>query len=164
MRVLGVDPGTYAMGVGIVDYEDGALRLVHSETLCPARSKPVPGRLLELYESLVRIITRWRPEEVAVEEPFIASNRYSAIAVGQAQAVAFMAAAHGGLTVWTYPPRRVKQAVTDNGASSKQQVQEMVKVLLAMPSLPASFDAADALAVAICHANASRLRELVVLE
>ena len=164
MRVLGVDPGTYATGVGVVDAIETGLRLVHCDALSGRRSDALPERLLRTYKQLLEVIENWRPVEVAVEQPFVSLNWRSAMAIGQAQAVAFMAAAHHGLPVSTYLPSQVKQSVTDHGGSSKEQVQEMVKVILEMPSPPESSDAADALAVAICHINARRVRRLATWE
>ena len=98
-----------------------------------------------------------------MEEPFVARNVRSAMAVGQAQAVAMLAASEGGIPVFAYSPRAVKQAVTDHGGSTKEQVQEMVKVILLSPDLDTKADASDALAVAICHVNAHRVQNLEVL-
>lgn len=165
MRVLGIDPGTFKMGVGVVDSEQGELALVYSAVLQPRRTSPLFERLHHLYEHLLRVIGEWKPQVVAIEEPFVARNVRAAQAVGQAQAVAMVAAAHQGLPVCGYSPREVKRAVTDYGGSSKVQVQDMIKVLLRLPDedrQPA--DAADALAVAICHVNASQALQLTVRE
>ncbi len=160
MRILGVDPGTLRMGVGIVDAQEGKLDAVHYDVLtCGRRSLP-SQRLYELYQGIIKTIETWSPDEVAIEEPFVARNVRSAMAVGQAQAVAMLAAAHFGLPVSTYSPPEIKKAVTDFGGSAKSQVQEMVRLLLGLPELPQPDDAADALAVAICHVNASRVQQL----
>ena len=164
MRILGIDPGTHRMGVGVVDADSGSLEPVFADALRAQRSDPLPKRLNDLYTALVGLIGEWRPSVAAIEHPFLARNVRSALAVGQAQAVAMMAAAQWGLPVVDYSPRQVKKAVTDYGGSSKAQVQEMVTVLLGLESPPRSSDAADALAVAICHANASRDLELVISE
>ena len=152
------------MGVGVVDADSDSLDPVFSDALCAARSDPLPRRLNHLYDSLVDLIREWRPSVVAIEHPFLARNVRTALAVGQAQAVAMMAAAKWGLPVSNYSPSQVKKAVTDHGGSSKAQVQEMVSVLLGLDTSPRSSDAADALAVAICHANASRTQDLVMHE
>ena len=163
MRVLGIDPGTYRMGVGVVDSDQGDLSLVYSGVLSPREAGPLSIRLRSLYEQLVDVIRTWAPSVVAVEEPFVSRNVRAAMAVGQAQAVAMVAAAQDGLEVHGYAPRVVKRAVTDYGGSSKGQVQGMVRVLLDIPddSGPSS-DAADALAVAICHINASRVVQMTL--
>ena len=161
MRVLGVDPGTSKMGVGVVDSNDGTLVLVYSGVLSPTRKDPLPGRLHYLYCTLLELMRDWEPSAVAVEEPFVARNPRAAIAIGQAQAVAMVAAAHSGLSVSSYPPAQVKQSVTDYGGSSKEQVQAMVKTLLGITEASAqSTDESDALAVAICHIASDRVREL----
>ena len=160
MLVLGIDPGTYKMGVGVVESDGGELRLACSLVLAPKRRDTLPQRLYYLYAGLSDLIGRLRPTEMAVEEPFAARNVRSALAIGQAQAVAMVAAAEKGLPVWSYAPTQVKQSVTDHGGSSKEQVQEMVSVLLRLDSIPGSTDASDALAVAICHINASGARQL----
>ncbi len=160
MRVLGVDPGTFKMGLGVVDAEEGELTHAYSCVLSPPRSKSLAERLHYLHDRLVEVVRQWQPAVVAIEEPFVARNVRAAMAVGQAQAVAMVVAAQHALAVATYSPREVKRAVTDYGASSKDQVQEMVKLLLALPAVPCSSDEADALAVAICHVNASRAGEL----
>lgn len=164
MRVLGIDPGTLKMGVGLVDAQGDALSLVDVEVLSPPRSAPLHERLYHLHERLTDLMREWKPSVVAIEEPFVARNVRAAMAVGQAQAVAMVVAASQGLPVFTYSPRGVKQAVTDYGGSSKEQVQEMVKITLGLDELPSSSDAADALAVAICHASASRAQSLVIRE
>ena len=163
IRVLGIDPGTFNMGVGVVDSEDGKLTRVYSGVLSPGRDSPLAQRLHYLYEQVLETMQEWRPSLVAIEEPFVARNPRSAMAVGQAQAVAMVAAAHCGLTVSSYAPRAVKKAVTDYGGSSKEQVQQMVKVMLGLSEDSwQSSDAADALAVAICHIGAVRVTEIEV--
>ena len=156
MRVLGIDPGTYKMGVGVVDAEGMGLTAVFFDVLAPRRTDPIHRRLHYLFTEVSRVIEEWQPSEVVIEEPFAARNVRAAMAIGHAQAVAMVAAAHHGLSVSNYAPRQVKQAVTDHGGSSKEQVQEMVKLHLTLDAVPESEDASDALAVAICHINASR--------
>ena len=162
--VLGIDPGTFQMGVGVVVSRSGELSLAHVGVLGPDRSSKLPERLHYLHERLVGMIEDWKPSAVAIEQPFVSQNVRAALAVGQAQAVAMVAAAHHGIPVFGYAPREVKKAVTDYGGSSKEQVQEMVRVLLGLDRLPEPSDAADALAVAICHINASREAELTARE
>ena len=164
MRVLGIDPGTYRMGVGVIDAERGGLALVHHEVIEPRRNDPIATRLHALLTRLNAMIEELRPTSVAIEQPFAGENKRTALAIGHAQAVAMVAAAGHGLGVSSYPPRQVKQAVTDYGGSSKEQVQQMVAVLLEMDEAPPSFDASDALAVAICHVNASEVNELAIID
>ena len=162
MRVMGIDPGTLNMGVGVVDSQGGRLSLVHAHVLAADRAHPLGKRLAYMYDELERSIREWAPAEVAIEEPFVAKNVRSAMAVGQAQAVAMVVAERYGISVSSYSPREVKKAVTDYGGSSKEQVQEMVKILLGLDAPPESLDASDALAVAICHISASRAKALVI--
>ena len=153
------------MGIGVLDSVDGELTLVHSGVLSARRGQSLHRRLHHLYGGLLSVISEWQPGVVAVEEPFVATNVRAAMAVGQAQAVAMVAAAHHGLDVQGYSPREVKRAVTDHGGSAKAQVQEMVRVLLGLPDeWEESPDAADALAVAICHASSSQVQEIVIEE
>ncbi len=164
MRVLGVDPGTYKMGVGVVDSDGGDFHLDYFGVLAPKRKDPLAARLGYLYQNLEKVLAERRPTEVAIEEPFAAKNVKAAMAIGQAQAVAMVAAASQGLPVTNYAPAQVKRAVTDHGGSSKEQVQEMVRVLLDLDAVPESMDATDALAVAICHINASAVDHLEYTE
>ena len=162
MLVVGVDPGTIKMGVGGVLTDDDHLTLAYSELLSPPRSKPLSDRLGWLYDRMSRALEDLRPSIVAIEQPFVARNVKSALAVGQAQAVAMIAAARLSIPVASYSPSEVKKAVTDYGGSSKEQVQQMVSVLLGLDDVLEQPDIADALAVAICHIN--RSRELDIME
>ncbi len=166
MRVFGIDPGTFMMGVGIVEsHDDSGMSLVYSGVLIPRKEAPLFERLHYLYQQLLLVIQEYQPSVMAIEEPFVARNVRAAMAIGQAQAVAMVAAADQGMSVSGYAPREIKRSVTDYGGSSKEQVQEMIRVLLGLPDeLVQSSDAADALAVAICHINASRIDRLEISE
>src|SRR5947199_10558872 len=120
----------------------------------PARM-PLAERLQHIYQRLVEIIRIYSPQEGAMEELFFAKNARTAMTVGQARGVAMLALANGGLAVAEYTPKQVKQAVTGYGAANKEQVGEMVRILLKLPAVPHPDDAADAAAVAICHLNTS---------
>lgn len=149
MRILGVDPGSVYMGYGVIESEP--LSLVDFGVLrAPSRS-PLEARLLALFLRLEEVLRRYRPAAVAVEEPFVARNPRSALAVGRAQAVALLLTAREGLPVHRYPPALVRQQVTSYGGGDKLQVQEMVRILLGLETTPQPADAADALAVALCH-------------
>ena len=161
MRILGIDPGTVALGYGIIDDRQGEVTMVdYGVITAPARS-PIGERLSFLYRHLVEIIARYRPDVVAVEQPFLAKNVKSAIAVGQAQAIAILAASNHEIAVHGYTPTQVKQKVADYGASSKEQVQEMVRLHLGLPTVPRPSDASDALAVALCHRSEMHLTNLL---
>lgn len=161
MRVLGIDPGTVNMGYGIVDEEEGVMAMVDCGAVSVSSKIPVEQRLSTLYERLGEIVARYQPDEVAIEEPFVAGNARSALAIGRAQAIAILAAANRKLPVFRYLPTQVKQQVTNYGASSKEQVQEMVRIQLGLTEAPKSSDAADALAVAICHLHQRHLDQLL---
>lgn len=159
-RILGIDPGTSTMGYGVVE-EGETLSLVDYGALTAPSRAPIAERLHYLYLGLSEIISRYQPTEVAIEEPFVAKNARSALAVGRAQAVAILAAANKGVPVYYYTPAKVKQQATNYGASDKQQVQHMVRIQLGLPQVPQPDDAADALAIAICHAREAHLSRLL---
>ena len=135
-----------------------------ADVLKVPRGMPQAERLHRLYSELLDYISRHKPTEVAIEEPFVARNVRSAIAVGQAQAVAMMAAAASGLSVSSFAPREVKLAVTGFGDSSKEQVQEMVILTLGADTPAMELDASDALAVAICSLNSRRAESFTIQE
>jgi len=156
MRILGIDPGTINLGYGVVDVSE-EMHMVDCGVLNASPRVPIQGRLSSLYSKLSEIFVKHQPDEVAIEEPFIGRNVRSAFAIGRAQTVAILAAANRGLPIYYYSPAQVKQQVTSYGQSDKQQIQEMVKIQLGLPQVPQPSDAADALAVAICHIQQSRL-------
>jgi crossover junction endodeoxyribonuclease RuvC len=156
MRILGIDPGTVSLGYGVVDGGQ-EIQMVDCGVVGFSSQTPVEKRLCSLYDKLTKVIDEHHPDEVAIEEPFVGHNARSAFAVGRAQAIAILAAANQGLPIYYYSPAQVKQQVTNYGRSDKQQVQEMVKILLKLSHPPQPSDAADALAVAICHMQQSHL-------
>ena len=161
MKILGIDPGTVTMGYGVIESREDEIALVDYGALnCPARS-PIGERLSYLYNGLLEIISRHQPDVVAIEQPFMAKNVKSALAVGRAQAVAILAAASRGIPTYEYTPAQIKQRVADYGASTKEQIQEMVKLQLGLSQVPQPNDAADALAVAICHLRETHLDSLL---
>ncbi len=163
MRVLGIDPGTYQLGVGVVDCGD-ELRHVYSAIVSPSRNRKLPDRLAHIHERLSEVVERWTPDEMAIEQPFAAKNVKAAMAIGHAQAIAMLVAAQRRVPATTYAPRQIKQAVTDYGGSSKEQVREMVSVMLDKARVFESSDEADALAVAICHAHATQTADITFLD
>ncbi len=161
MIILGIDPGTIAMGYGLLESIDDEVTLIdYGAIIAPGRS-PIGERLSFLYNQLYEIILRNHPDAVAVEQPFVAKNAKSALAIGMAQAIAILAAANKGVPVYEYTPARIKQCVANYGASSKEQVQEMVKLQLGLSEAPQPSDAADALAVALCHLSEIHLSNLL---
>lgn len=152
MRTLGIDPGTATMGWGVVDERGGQLSLVAVGALTTPAGMPQPERLLLLYDGLRELIARHAPEAAAIEELFFGKNVNTAITVGQARGVALLALVQAGLPIAEYKPTVVKQAVAGYGGADKKQMQEMVRVTLGLATAPKPDDAADALAIAICHA------------
>ena len=161
MRILGIDPGTVIMGYGVIEAEEDKISLVECGVLKNPGRSPIGERLSYFYGELSEIISRYQPDAVAVEQPFVAKNVRSALAIGRAQAVAMLAAANKGVQVYEYTPTEIKQKVADYGASSKEQIQEMVRLQLELSEVPQPNDAADALAVAICHLREVQLQSLL---
>ena len=161
MRILGIDPGTVTMGYGVIDSKDDEIALVDCGALVSQASSPIGERLSFLYNGLMEIIMRCQPDAVAIEQPFMAKNVKSALAIGRAQAIAILAAANRGISTHEYTPTQVKQRVANYGASSKEQIQEMVRLQLGLSQVPQPNDAADALAVAICHLREIHLSNLL---
>jgi len=151
-RILGIDPGSRATGYGIIDKIGSNLGFVTCGTIRTGGENKFGDRLLVIYEGLRSVIDQYKPDVAAVEDVFLSQNPQSALKLGHARGVAVLAAMKSGLEVHDYLPRKVKQAVAGYGQADKQQVQHMVRALLELSSSPSN-DAADALAVAICHAN-----------
>jgi len=155
--VLGVDPGLKTTGYGIVEEDQKGLRLVAWGHLDFSSSAPFPERLHRLYRELGRLIGKHSPACMAVEHPFFARNAKSTLMLGKVVGVVILAAAEQELPVYEYSPQEIKGAVTGYGRAGKKQVQRMVKALLDLADTPEPLDAADALAVAICH-HATKLK------
>ena len=149
--MLGIDPGLRVTGWGVIGCDSISMRWLGSGTISTNAKHAPEQRLQQIFAELCAVITRWRPAEVAVEDPFVAENARSAFAVGEARAVALLASAQAGLAVRAYPPAEVKLAVAGYGRSDKAQMQEMVRLQLGLATAPHPADAADALAVALCH-------------
>jgi crossover junction endodeoxyribonuclease RuvC len=158
--VLGIDPGTATTGYGLIRELDHGPVLVTYGTVQTPAGMPMPQRLVMLYQELTQLIALHRPETGAVEKLFFQRNVSTAMTVGQARGVALLALAQAGLTVGEYNPKDVKQAVAGYGAADKHQMQGMVRAILNLPEIPRPDDAADALAVAICHLHSARLKAL----
>jgi crossover junction endodeoxyribonuclease RuvC len=154
-RVLGIDPGTRSVGIGVVDRVGNRLVPVHFGIVAPGRMKgDLLARLKAIHEGILHAIREHDPDTVALEEAFYGKSVQSALRIGEGRGVALLAAALGGKPVAQYPPATVKKAVTGSGNAGKEQVGRMVSVILGLPE-EAPEDAADALAVAICHLNRS---------
>jgi crossover junction endodeoxyribonuclease RuvC len=161
MLVIGIDPGTATTGYGLVrERQDGSLEMAAYGVILTPANTPLPERLLELYHQLVELLALHQPQSGAVEKLFFQRNVRTALSVGQARGVALLALAQAGVPIAEYTPMEIKQAVVGYGGADKQQVQQMVRALLELPDIPRPDDAADALAVAICHIHSYRMRGL----
>ncbi|MGF1640738.1 MAG: crossover junction endodeoxyribonuclease RuvC [Rhodospirillales bacterium] len=152
MRVIGLDPGLSTTGWGVIEAEHGRLSHVAAGVVTTDRTRSLSERLVQLADGLSEVIDRYRPAEAAVEETFVNRNAVSTLRLGQARGIVLMVPARAGLQVAEYLPNLVKKSVVGSGHAAKEQVQMMVRVLLPGAGI-ASTDAADALAVAICHAH-----------
>jgi len=159
--VLGIDPGTATTGYGVVDEDAGGeARLVRYGAIT-TEPGPMPERLLAIHRQVAALIHEHSPEALAIESLFFGRNVTTALTVGQARGVVLLAAAQAGLPIYEYKPAEVKQALSGYGGADKRQMQEMVRMLLRLDDVPRPDDAADAVAVAICHLHSARLRRLM---
>jgi crossover junction endodeoxyribonuclease RuvC len=159
--VIGVDPGLATTGYGLVRETEAGLQAVAYGVVTTLSKIPLPQRLQELYRQLSDLLDRHQPDEGAIEELFFSRNVRTAMSVGQARGVALLALANANVPVTDYTPLTIKQAVSGFGGADKIQMQTTVKMLLQLESLPHPDDAADALAVAICHLHSARLNRLL---
>jgi crossover junction endodeoxyribonuclease RuvC len=160
MRVLGIDCGTEYTGYGVVELgHDGSLICVACGAVKLSPREPMPARLSTIFDRLGAIIVEFRPDRVAIEDVFYALNVKSALKLGQVRGVAMLAASSAGLEVAEYSPLSIKSAVVGYGRAEKQQVQHMVTRLLNLAEIPEPADAADALAIAICHLHTAATLE-----
>ncbi|KUJ83413.1 crossover junction endodeoxyribonuclease RuvC [Microbulbifer flavimaris] len=148
-RILGIDPGSRKTGYGLIDIQRGGAVYVASGVV-RIPDTPLPERLKLIFDAISQIAQQYEPEQMAIENVFMSKSAGSALKLGQARGAAIVAGTHAGLPVSEYEARKVKQAVVGSGAADKLQVQHMVKTLLRLPAAPQE-DAADALAVALCH-------------
>lgn len=161
MFVLGIDPGLSRTGYGVVEASGTTIRAVAAGVIHTAPGDTVASRLRELHDDLEGVVAQFAPEEVAIEEVFVNRNLHTAMSVARASGVAMLAAARAGLAVFEYTPSEVKMAVAGYGDATKDQVQVMVARRLGLGGAPSPADAADALAVALCHVQAATLRRAV---
>ena len=151
LRILGLDPGSRVTGYGVVDKGQSGVRYVASGCIRVGNGA-MAGRLLEIHRHVTELVDTYTPHEVAIERAFMHRNPDSALKLGQARGAALCGACHSGAAVFEYAPRAIKQTITGTGAAEKRQVQHMIKALLAVEGKIGS-DAADALAIALCHAH-----------
>ena len=165
MRVLGIDPGTLQLGYGLIEEVHGNLHAYDFGTLKFRSSLPMEQRLYQIYSHLLNMVGLLSPDEIAIEEPFMGQgdNQYvsSAFAIGQAQAAVLIASASQSIPIFRYSPSQVKSSVADHGSASKEQVQTMVNLILSLSEPPKTFDASDALAIALCHLRQRTITNLI---
>lgn len=160
MIVLGIDPGSSVTGYGLIDTGTSDITCITYGVIRTGAQSDLPNRLLKIYRSVQDLVQKYEPAHVALEDVFYGHNIQTALKLGQARGAAILAAANNNKPVYTYAARVVKQAMTGNGAASKEQVQRMVKALLQFNEAIQPLDASDALAIAVCHARRYKTRNL----
>lgn len=160
MIVLGIDPGTAITGYGLVSDGDGEAAAIAYGAITTASDLSLPDRLLAIHRELDQLIRQYRPDQAAVEQLFFNKNVRTALAVGHARGVVMLTLAQAGVPTVEYTPLEVKLAVSGNGRADKRQIQQMVTLLLKLDKIPKPDDAADALAIALCHLHSARLTTL----
>lgn len=159
MIILGIDPGIAIMGYGLVEFSNNKVKVLENGVVTTSASSPTPARLKILYDNLDEIIKEYQPDEFAIEELFFNQNVKTAITVGHARGIQILCAESNSLPIYEYTPLQIKQAITGFGRASKTQMQKTVTTLLNLKEIPKPDDAADALAVALCHALSQRFKE-----
>lgn len=162
--IIGIDPGTIVTGYGIISVSGSLYKAIDYGCIKPPASMKISDRYLIIYNSIEELLEIHRPDILVVETQFMQKNVQSAIKLGMARGVVVLAAKKRGLLVYEYAPTKAKRAVVGNGRASKYQVQRMVKTLLDLPNTPEPEDAADALALALCHAQANRFNHSIGIE
>jgi len=155
MLVLGVDPGSIVTGYGLVEKQNNIMTCLHVDTITSSGGVPFYTRIHNIYQTMVEIMGRYHPEELAIEDIFFAKNIKSALKIGHARGAVLIAAVQCGLRIFEYSPLEIKQSVVGYGRATKDQVRSMVQVILKLKGQP-TLDASDALATAICHLNWTR--------
>ncbi len=158
MRILGIDPGYAIVGFGILEADRGQARLVRCGAINTPAGVPMPRRLLQIQQDMETLIADFQPDAMAIEELFFNTNVTTGIGVAQARGVILAAAAKLGVEIFEYTPSQVKQAVVGYGKAEKHQVMDMTKRILKLPAVPKPDDAADAVAIALCHARSHTSR------
>lgn len=164
MVILGIDPGLATLGYGVIEAEGGKYRLIQYGTVNTPAGQPMPARLKAVYQGVSQLMEIYQPDEVAFEELFFSKNITTGMAVSAARGVALVAVVNRTENLYEYTPMQIKQAVTGYGGADKQQVQNMVKLLLHMEEIARPDDAADGLAVAITHANSMHAKHLFKIQ
>jgi crossover junction endodeoxyribonuclease RuvC len=158
--ILGIDPGTHRLGVGVIKKSGSSVKLISAETLQAPSKASLYDRLSDLYEKLDLLLEKFHPHEVAIEDIFVSENPRSAFQIGIARGVVFALCIKHGIKLFEYAPSQVKQTVTGHGRADKEQVRKMAGILVGS-SLEMGLDASDAVAIAVCHASQTRLKSLL---
>lgn len=158
MRVLGIDPGYAIVGWGVVEYAGNRFAPIAYGAVCTDKDTPFEQRLIEIYDGIKNICTRYQPEALSIEKLYYQHNQTTVIGVAEARGVILLAAAQCGVPIYEYTPMQVKQAVTGYGKAVKKQIQEMTRIMLHLQTIPKPDDTADALAMAVAHCHCSRSR------
>ncbi len=159
--IIGIDPGLKNTGYGIIQVENNQVKYIDHGVISTEAADQPGSRLLHIHDHVIKLVKQFRPDEAGIEEIFFARNLKSAIPVAQAKGVILCALALAGVGVSVYTPLEVKRGVVGNGRAEKEQVQELVRLILGLAQIPRPDHAADALAVALCHAHSSRLKSLI---
>lgn len=161
MIIIGIDPGYAIVGIGVVEYKGNKFRTLEYNAITTPAGMPTVERLKKIYQEMTMYIEKYNPDAVAIEELFFNSNQKTAINVAQARGVLLVAVANKNIPICEYTPLQVKQSVTGYGRADKQQIQQMVKMMLGLNAIPKPDDAADALAIAICHAHSNKMNNIL---
>lgn len=161
MRILGIDPGFAIVGIGIIEYVGNKFKVIDYTKITTEAHTDFPERLKIIYNELNCIIDAYKPDAISIEELFFNNNAKTAINVGQGRGIALLCGALHNIPIFEYTPLQIKQAVVGYGRASKDQVQQMVKVLLNLDKIPKPDDVADALAVAVCHAHSYKMNSKI---
>ena len=157
MIIIGIDPGYAIVGIGVIKYVGNKFRTLEYNAITTPAGMPTVERLKKIYQEMKMYIEKYKPDAIAIEELFFNSNQKTAINVAQARGVLLVCCANADIPIYEYTPLQVKQAVTGYGRAEKAQIQQMVKMMLGLNVIPKPDDAADGLAVAICHAHSSNI-------
>lgn len=158
MRVIGIDPGTRVCGYGVIESRNGEITHIASGSITPASVLPIPERLKIIYDKILGVIEEHSPDIMSVEDIFFSKNVKSAIKLGEARGVALLAASSAGISIYEYPPTKIKLALTGRGRANKTEVQKMISKILGVSEFETE-DASDAVAIALCHIQLSRIEK-----
>ena len=164
MIILGIDPGLATLGYGVIEADNNRRRLIQFGTLTTPAGQPMPQRLRAIFQGMNQLMDIYQPDDVAFEELFFSKNITTGMAVSAARGVALVAVVQRTDNLYEYTPMQIKQAVTGYGGADKHQVQQMVKMLLNMKDIARPDDAADALAVALTHANSMNMKRMLKIQ